>query len=228
MSTVRRRIVDGKIINEVGEPVDYEIVHGNWNNPWVVQIKDGQIFCHCEAIYSDGKREMDKSFPLEDGTLGLSGGRIDDRYAYFRTKVFQDFLEENRFQSINPKFMGIWSGKLKHANCSKGTASYCIFTDGKLEHISSENAPWVAKNNITPFSSIFDSIESFEIKDAKWAVVGTSVHYKHQHNLSIVLHVQKSVTLSEMTFPEEMKSYLKGFNSLSEPKTMDQMDVVHC
>lgn len=223
MSTVRRRIVNGKIINDVGEPVDYEIVHGNWNNPWVVQIKGDQIICHCEAIYSDGKKEMTKTFPLEDGTLGMSGGRIDNRYVYFRNKKFQDFLEENHFQSINPKFIGDWNGRLRHANCSSGTASYCIFTDGKLEHISSENAPWVEKGSLT---SCYDSIESFEIKDAKWAVVGTCTHYKNKHNLSVVLHVQKSVTLSKITFPEEMKLYLERFNSISPPKTLDQIELL--
>lgn len=75
-------------------------------NGWDVEIKEGRngrpgrIICHAERTYSYGPAICHREFRLEDGTLGLAGGNITSRYAYFRSDDFAKWLKENGIQAI--------------------------------------------------------------------------------------------------------------------------------
>ena len=75
-------------------------------NGWVVKIKDGhngrpgRIICHAEREYSDGPAVCHREFRLADGVLGLAGGNIYSRYAYFRTPEFCDWLSDHELQCV--------------------------------------------------------------------------------------------------------------------------------
>ena len=108
-------------------------------NGWDVTIKEGRngrpgrIICHAERVYSYGPAVCHREFKLADGTLGLAGGNITSRYAYFRSDDFTSWLKENGIQAVrrqNPNttyrscnpVSDVWSHDL------------IIDTDGKAEH----------------------------------------------------------------------------------------------
>lgn len=75
-------------------------------NGWEVEIQDGRngrpgkIVCHSEREYSDGKAVCHREFKLADGMIGLSGGNVRSRYAYFRSEKFSEWLEEKGIQRV--------------------------------------------------------------------------------------------------------------------------------
>lgn len=107
-------------------------------NGWTVTIKDsqggrtGRIICHSEREYSDGRAVCHREFKLADGMVGLSGGNVHSRYAYFRSEKFSEWLEKNELQCVirsdpnrvylssNP-YGSVWSHGL------------AIKTDGKVD-----------------------------------------------------------------------------------------------
>ena len=108
-------------------------------NGWNVVIKEGRsgrpgrIICHAEREYSYGPAVCHREFKLEDGTLGLAGGNITSRYAYFRSSDFTSWLKENGIQAVrrqNPNttysssnpVSNVWSHNL------------IIDTDGETEY----------------------------------------------------------------------------------------------
>lgn len=75
-------------------------------NGWDVTLKEGcngrpgRIICHAERVYSYGPAICHREFKLEDGVLGLAGGNITSRYAYFRSDDFAQWLKENDIQAV--------------------------------------------------------------------------------------------------------------------------------
>ncbi len=108
-------------------------------NGWDVTIKEGRngrpgrIICHAERAYSYGPAICHREFRLADGTLGLAGGNITSRYAYFRSDDFAQWLKENGIQAV----------RRQDPNCTYGSSNpvsdvwshdLIIDTDGKAEH----------------------------------------------------------------------------------------------
>ena len=100
-------------------------------NGWSVEIrpakgrKGGKIICHSERMYSDGPAICHREFRLADGVLGLAGGNVNDRYAYFRTNEFSQFLRK----------IGVDSVSKEDPNgdyCIGGGGDISIKTDGKV------------------------------------------------------------------------------------------------
>lgn len=120
--------------------------------------EDGTIECYAVRDYSDGEHSMryaiqpngfakltlrtpsngvktirkgyvlPKGTRLTDGVIGLSGGYIDDRYTYFRTSDFQEFLSEYKLTQMrkeNPNRSYVERQEYKY--CEHYTR---VFTDG--------------------------------------------------------------------------------------------------
>ena len=110
-------------------------------NGWHVQIKDshkdrpGRIICHAECEYCSGLAVCHREFQLADGILGLAGGNIHSRYAYFRSEFFQTWLEDHNLQCVkhedpnqiycsrNP-VSNYWSHNIEVETDGKITSSY--------------------------------------------------------------------------------------------------------
>lgn len=103
MATLKLKIEDGKLVGTVGEGRYFEGISEDGlvaeGNGWTVTLcpgkggKAGKIVCHAEREYSTGLAICHREFRLQDGILGLAGGDIRDRYAYFRKADFQAFLD---------------------------------------------------------------------------------------------------------------------------------------
>ena len=141
MATSVLEIKNGKIVNHSDRYFHSLSEDGKEysGNGWNVTIKEGRngrpgrIICHAERNYSYGPAVCHREFRLEDGTLGLAGGNITSRYAYFRSADFTGWLKENGIQAVrrqNPNttyrscnpVSDVWSHDL------------IIDTDGKAEH----------------------------------------------------------------------------------------------
>ena len=197
MSTRKLTIKDGKIVTDNGNVTSID-VHGNWRNPWHVEIKHNKIFCTCEAEYSTGIQKKKKVFPLQDGTLGLSGGNINGRYAYFRSTEFQNWLDDmgitaiQRLESPDFEYIG------HHASCcGAGTADYYIATDG--EEVISE--PYWSAEWLKDYDGwcADDSKTRYVYKNCTWVLVASSCHYRDNHNHAVILYVPKGVNPMDLT-----------------------------
>lgn len=108
-------------------------------NGWDVTIKEGRngrpgrIICHAERNYSYGPAICHREFRLADGTLGLAGGNITSRYAYFRSDDFTSWLKENGIQAIRRQ-----DPNNTYRSCNPvsdyWSHNLIIDTDGKTEH----------------------------------------------------------------------------------------------
>lgn len=127
MATLKIRIENGRFTETVGEARYFEGfsedgLHATGNG-WEVEIrpakgrKAGKIICHAERQYSDGPAICHREFKLADGVLGLAGGNIHDRYTYFRTNEFSQFLHKIGVESVSK---------------IDPNGSYCIGGDGKI------------------------------------------------------------------------------------------------
>lgn len=179
-------------------------VTGNWKQPWHVEIKHNRIFCTCEAEYSDGIHRKKRVFPLADGRLGLSGGNIDSRYAYFRTAEFQNWLNEMGLTAVQLLESSDFTYTGHNAYCGAGTASYYIATDGERvgEPELVREASW-----LKDYDGICcdDSEYRHTFKNCTWVIVKESCHYRNSHNSASILYVPKGVNPMDLT--EQIKSH---------------------
>ena len=167
--------------------------HGNG---WIVKVLDGRkdrpgrIICHAEREYSDGPAVCHREFKLADGTLGLAGGNIYSRYAYFRSEDFQKFLSKFGITAVkredpNQQFSGF-------SVCSGcGTSSQNVWSDGEIEK---HEVPGERPNTF------------HTVSNATWAIVENKRDYKDDHNYSVILYttVKNVISLEKslMAHPE--------------------------
>ena len=181
-------------------------------NGWVVRIKDGRkdrpgrIICHAEREYSDGPAVCQRVFKLADGTLGLAGGNIYSRYAYFRSEDCQKFLNKFGITAVkkedpNRKFSGFsnYSGW--------GTASQDVWSDGKVEW-DYEDAPGSREIFEAPGANpnLYSGTTYHTVSGATWAIVETKENYRNNHNHAVILYTTvknvMSLEKSLMAHPE--------------------------
>lgn len=143
MATATLTIKNGRIV-DFRDPYHYSISEDGkeyCGNGWVVTIKDGdnnrpgRLICHSERVYSDGPATCHREFKLADGIIGLSGGNVLSRYAYFRGEAFVAWLEDHEIQCVkhgdpnraysssNP-VSGYWSHSLVIETDGEVTTSY--------------------------------------------------------------------------------------------------------
>ena len=207
MATAKLTIKDGKIINHRDRYFDSLSENGKeyCGNGWVVKIKDGRkdrpgrIICHAEREYSDGPAVCHREFRLADGTLGLAGGNIYSRYAYFRSEDFQKFLNKFGITAVkkedpNQRFSGFsnYSGW--------GTASQDVWSDGKVEW-DYEDAPGSREIFEAPGANpnLYSGTAYHTVSGATWAIVETSEDYRDNHNHAVILYttVKNVMSLEE-------------------------------
>ena len=187
-------------------------VSGNWNWPWLIEIKHNKIFCTAKAIYSDGLHKIKKVFPLQDGTIGLSGGPIDYRYAYFRTREFNEWLREMGLTAVmrleSPKFS--FTGH--NAYCGAGSASYYCATDGRcIREAPFWSASWL--DDYDGFSCD-DSETTYEFDNCSWVILNTVENYRDNHNSASILYVPKGVNPMDLT--DKIKRYSADLKAQSD------------
>jgi len=141
MATSKITIVNGKIVDYSDRYFHSLSEDGREysGNGWDVTIREGRngrpgrIICHAERNYSYGPAVCHREFRLEDGTLGLAGGNITSRYAYFRSAGFTNWLRENGIQAV----------RRQDPNCTYRSSNpvsdvwshdLIIDTDGKTEY----------------------------------------------------------------------------------------------
>ena len=180
--------------------------------------ENGTIRCDATRYYSDGEHSMryviqpngfakltlkvpydkvktlrkgfvvSKGSKLSDGLLGLAGGYIDERYAYFRDGNFQKFLNKFGITAVkhedpNQKFSGFsnYSGW--------GTASQDVFSDGNIEW-DYEDAPGSREYFEQPGCNpnLYSGTTYHTVTNATWAIVETRENYRDNHNYARILY----------------------------------------
>lgn len=227
MATAKWIIKDGKIVGrkdyrdpEFKPTTEMDICGGNngvkWNIPWHVKITKNKIICTCEYEYFNGGiKKKKKVFNLEDGILGLSGGYIPERYAYFRSEAFQKWLNENGLSQIDTKTIDQTEGhiikyNMHDAYCSKGESSYIIITDGKLVKEEIKSKPWV--DHYEGLSQ-GDSRTDYEFTDCTWMIEYSASYYDdgpcNSHSSAGILYIKKGVNPMEFFDINELPNYIQ-------------------
>lgn len=191
------------------------VIANGWN---CLIKEDGTIECNSVRDYSDGEHSMryvilpngfakltlkvpyervktlrkgyviPKGTKLCDGLLGLAGGYIDERYAYFRDGNFQKFLNKFGITAVkhedpNQKFSGFsnYSGW--------GTASQEVFSDGNIEW-DYEDAPGSREYFEQPGCNpnLYSGTTYHTVTNATWAIVETRENYRDNHNYARILY----------------------------------------
>ena len=203
MATLRFEIKDGTVVDYSGRYFESISKDGlkAVGNGWEVTIRPafenrpGRIIAHCERMYSDGKAVCHREFRLEDGVLGLAGGNVYSRYAYFRKASFQKFLDEFGITAVkredpNQTFVGF------SAYSGWGSASQTVETDGKMVE-SYEDTPGSREHFESPGANpnLYEGEDFCTVTDATWAIVENREDYRDNHNYSKILYTTvKDVT----------------------------------
>lgn len=203
MATLQLIIEAGKVVDHNG--VYFESISENglqaFGNGWEVTIRPatkkrpGRIIAHCERMYSDGPAVCHREFRLEDGTLGLAGGNVYDRYAYFRKASFQQFLDEFGITAVkredpNQDFTGF------SAYSGAGNAYQNVESDGKIAW-GYEDEPGSREYFERPGNNpnLYRGMETHAVTGATWAIVERKEDYRDNHNYSKILYtLTKDVT----------------------------------
>lgn len=164
------------------------LYHGNG---WTVNIKGGKIICHSQRRYADGVKVRHCRFDLADGTVGLAGGHVSKRYAYFRTKEFQDFLDIFSITAVvrsgpNRQFEGYYA-----PNGNRGLAGFRVFSDGEV--IEDDRSTWSEADWQVPKGLEGCTPVRATVQGATWAIVDDMVHYGFRSHNFRILYTKKSV-----------------------------------
>ena len=198
--------VNGRYVESV-EPT--HVVANGWD---CIIREDGSIECNAIREYSDGTHSIrysiqkngfakltlkepgekiktlkkgfvvPKGVHLLDGTLGISGGYIDTRYAFFRDACFQTFLDEHDISAVQREDPN-QVYRLRNALYAGGDCRSCILTDGTVSRRSNPND-----------YSEFGSEELVSITGATWVLHKQSQHEGNSCNCFRILYTLKNPT----------------------------------
>lgn len=218
--------------------------------------KNGVVECFSARSYSDGEHSMryviqptgfakltlkvphepvktlrkgfvvPKGTRLSDGLIGLAGGNIDNRYAYFRDGSFQKFLEDHGISAVKHEDPNqIFS--IRNARYGGGECSSYLLTDGNISeerYDSGRTERWEESSAGT--TSAYEGNEYLKVTGASWAIHKQSQHEGDSHNCFRILYtlekdLTKLVGIPNIREKEEKISQLKevgckGFLSLEE------------
>ena len=95
--------------------------------------------------------DENKTLETFNGIIGLSGGNINERYAFVRTDKFQEFLEKNSLKAVNRKDPNdIYYEKSGRTTVKtdgkKKTSRICSTDDDRMIKVT--NASWVICDGI--------------------------------------------------------------------------------
>lgn len=215
MATIKVKISNGFFVEAtpiyLEELTPTKVVGNGWN----CEIKeDGTVQCDSVREYSDGEYSiryvirpngfakltlktpyenktlkkgyvLPKGEKLKNGLIGLAGGNIKERYAYFRNDAFQMFLESHGITAVqheDPNQLYV----LRNSFHGAGSCSSEILTDGVLERIqydSGESSEWAKEG-----SSAFAVQEHFQVKRATWVLFKQTQNEYNSRNHSVILY----------------------------------------
>lgn len=172
-----------------------------FGNGWECYVKeDGAIVCICKRKCYDGQHTLQfklkkgwakltlkindnpriilRDYPIQtnngvvEGVIGLSGGYIDQRYAFFRNLEFGNFLKEHGLTSVsneNPNRVY----NLETANAPYHYAGQKIFTDGETKVVKESFGRtyyWRSKDPKTGYYEVFRKIS---VTNASWVILAS-------------------------------------------------------
>jgi len=181
--------------------------------------EDGSILCEAIRNYSDGVHSMryviarngfakltlkiegqpiktlrkgfvlSRGSKLTDGTIGLSGGYVDGRYAFFRDADFCRFLDKFGITAIkNEDPNRIF--RVRNARYGGGECHSSLISDGVITEIgydSGRTEGWRDSNHGT---CAYEGETSYSITGAKWAIHSQNQDEGDCHNHSRILYTQ--------------------------------------
>lgn len=202
MATTKLIIKNGKI-TESNNVYVHEIKPYYANaNGWEVYInsKKSIIYCEKKRQYSDGEHVKKKIFPLEDGVLGLSGGYVDDSYAYFRSEKFQAFLSKygitavarlSKLDTDNDGDSILIDGR--EAHYGGGECHTKIYTDGEIELKKEDHGFTEEWKEQFPGTCAYECDTVWEIKNCTFIVREQRQDERDNHNYSKILYTNANV-----------------------------------
>lgn len=191
MATTKLRIRDGRIIGFddryfLSLSEDGKTYRGN---SWEVRIIGRKIICHCERLYEDGVHTCHREFYLRDGLVGLSGGRADERYVYFRNANFQQRLDKLGITAIkrespNGEFVG------RCENTRHGTASFLVQTDGQMEVVITDTGEFPPESD-NPLETEWKQQKLVNVSHASWTVLRRHIHTDTECTDAVILYSRR-------------------------------------
>ena len=183
MATLKVEVKNGKIVwhnhTYVPDATDTYVLGNGWH-VWL-DHKRGKIICHAEREYSTGTAKCHREFNLADGLVGLSGGDVRTRYAYFRSTMFQDFLDDTGVDTV------------KRQDPNGDYTGYSAYPDAYIEIKTDGEASYSLRQD-----SIYDTAywKTWTIAGATWVIVHTHNYCRDHRNDNVSLYtLTKDATL---------------------------------
>lgn len=196
MATAKLIIKNGKFIKNNGTYLDYMEDKKASINGWEVAVVDDKIICHAERHYHDGPHICHKEFKLQDGLLGLSGGYIDSRYAYFRKAEFQTFLDKYGLTAVKHEDPNTTYIE-RIAHYGGGECNTIITTDGKMKKLGCNFGRTEKWEDECPGTGAWEGDSEIEVTEATYVIVEEAQHEHDCHNYSKILYtLRDAMTLN--------------------------------
>lgn len=206
---------------------ELEPTHAIGNGWDCVIKEDGTIECNAVRDYSDGEHSMRyvimsngyakltlkvsgqkpkvirKGFvvprgqKLVSGIIGLAGGYIDNRYAYFRDSSFQEFLDKYGITAVKHEDPN-HSYVVRHAEYGGGYCFCNLTTDGTVADVGFDlgrSEEWAEEN---PGTCASECDYHKEVTGATWVVVEKRQWEGDNKNYSKILYTLADPTTLEL------------------------------
>ena len=176
-------------------------------NGWEVFINVKKNIVYCEKVrqYSYGEAKKKKIFKLEDGLLGLSGGRVEESYAYFRSEKFQNFLSKYKITAVS-KLKEDFRFIIRNANYGAGKCDSWFWTDGKAIRLGIDSGRTEVWKEQFSGTQAYEDDTHFKLKNASFVVIEQTQHEGDAHNHSKILYTNENV----FSLEEKLDTILKG------------------
>lgn len=200
----------------VTEVTPSHVVGNGWD---IVIREDGSIVCEATRDYSDGKHSMryeiakngfakltlkvrneavrtirkgfvlPRGAKLTDGVIGLAGGFVDERYAYFRDGSFQRFLDRFGITAVkheDPNRLFV----VRNARYGGGECTSSLVSDGVVTEIGYDSGRTEAWHEASPGTCAYEGETSYSVKSASWAIHTQRQDERDSRNFSRILYTQ--------------------------------------
>jgi hypothetical protein len=139
-----------------------------------------------------------KGEPIE-GILGLPGGNIYDRYFYFRSNQFSEWLNAHKITAVESKDPNTtYCGWDCYHGC--GTASFNIETDGDVEYEIRDCRDLGWATGVSGNSDLRENHVTATVTNATWCIVRSSNFVNNNHSVANVLYTKKKI--NELSLPK--------------------------
>lgn len=190
-----------------------------WNG-WQCQIDSkGNVACVCGRDYKDGKHtvtytvypdgyaELERITPkareilksgyviganetLDSGVIGLSGGNVDERFAYFRNASFRKFMGDFCLDHLKRKDPNM-NYIIRNIADTGQRVTTEIVTDGKTEVVSVSSGMTETLQIMYPGAGCFEEYKEIKVADASYVIVKEVRNGKHKNTLYSMQEVRE-------------------------------------